>query len=291
MRHVGQKSISEVLNKLLTQIDPDYLEDSIQEKQQSVIEKIIAQLGPDQGEENNLNASSIIQDLFDYKDNLFYNILCQKENLRQIGEYACAEMQESTKASKTCSLSVLCQILHNHIEQLKKKDSAKQEKANTEANNEDDDMIVQQNSDDDKEEDESQNPNSVAVHSKNLEEVLINFIPNIENILKHDHPGETMVGSVSETAFVPLGQQRLRTVELVLKMIQLKNENIQNTLVRSLVFCNIIHLVKHFPWNNFLQLKVINMFTEVIENSDNQEFRKNFLDSSGIGKAVVEMSG
>jgi hypothetical protein len=92
VRHVGQKSISEVLNKLLTQIDPDYLEDSIQEKQQSVIEKIIAQLGPDQGEENNLNASSIIQDLFDYKDNLFYNILCQKENLRQIGEYACAEM-------------------------------------------------------------------------------------------------------------------------------------------------------------------------------------------------------
>lgn len=42
VKHCGQKSISEVLNKLLTQIDPDYLEDSIQEKQQSVIEKIIS---------------------------------------------------------------------------------------------------------------------------------------------------------------------------------------------------------------------------------------------------------
>jgi hypothetical protein len=33
VRHVGQKSISEVINKLLTQIDPDYLEDNILEKQ------------------------------------------------------------------------------------------------------------------------------------------------------------------------------------------------------------------------------------------------------------------
>ena len=33
-------------------------------------------------EENNLNAASIIQDLFDYKDNLFYNIMCKKENLQ-----------------------------------------------------------------------------------------------------------------------------------------------------------------------------------------------------------------
>lgn len=73
-------------------------------------------------------------------------------------------------------------------------------------------------------------------------------------------------------------------------MIQLKSEPILKALTKSLVICNIIHLVKNFPWNNFLQLKVINMFTEVIENSENQEFRKEFLESSGIGRAVVEMS-
>jgi hypothetical protein len=266
------------------------LEDSIQEKQQSVIEKIISQLGPEMSEENNLNASSIIQDLFDYKDNLFYNIMCRKENLQQIASFACAATTASTKSSKTCSLSVLCQILHNHIEQMKKKDTAKAEKATPEANGDDDDMVQQNASDDEKEEDEGQNPNSVASHAKILEEVLVPLIPEIETIVRHDHEGEATVGSVSETPFVPLGQQRLRTVELVLKMIQLKSEPILTSLTQSLVICNIIHLVKNFPWNNFLQLKVINMFTEVIENSENQEFRKNFLESSGIGRAVVEMS-
>ena len=242
-------------------------------------------------EENNLNASSIIQDLFDYKDNLFYNIMCKKQNLQQIASFACASMSASTKASKTCSLSVLCQILHNHIEQMKKKDTAKQEKTEAgEAENEDDDMVQQNASDEDKEEDESKNPNSVAAHSKILDEVLVPLISDIEAIVHYEHPGETIVGSVSETAFVPLGQQRLRTVELVLKMIQLKSELILSSLTKSLVICNIIHLVKNFPWNNFLQLKVINMFTEVIENSENQEFRKEFLESSGIGRAVVEMS-
>jgi len=51
-----------------------------------------------------------------------------------------------------------------------------------------------------------------------------------------------------------------------------------------------MELVKTYQWNNFLQLKVINICTEVIENSDNAEFRKQFLTSSGIAKALVEMS-
>jgi hypothetical protein len=46
-----------------------------------VIEKLISQLGPELGEENNLNGCSIITDLFDSKEQLFYNILCKKENL------------------------------------------------------------------------------------------------------------------------------------------------------------------------------------------------------------------
>jgi hypothetical protein len=47
--------------------------------------------------------------------------------------------------------------------------------------------------------------------------------------------------------------------------------------------------VKKFPWNNFLQLKVINIFTEILENQDNQDFIKAFLASSKVGPAIVEM--
>lgn len=135
--HVGQKSISEVLNKLMTQIDHDFMVNQIQEKQQKVVEKLISHLGPDKDEENNLNASTIIQDMFETKE--FFNILVKKEIFNKIVEYAIAPMNESTKASKTCSLTVLNQILSHHIEKLKKKDANKDDK---ETNNDDDDMIV-----------------------------------------------------------------------------------------------------------------------------------------------------
>lgn len=115
----------------------------IQEKQQKVVEQLIGHLGPDKDEENNLNACTIIQDMFETKE--FFNILVKKENFSKIVDFAIAPMNESTKASKTSSLNVLNQILANHIEKLKKKDGNKDEKDN---NNDDDDMIVQQNSDD-----------------------------------------------------------------------------------------------------------------------------------------------
>lgn len=54
---------------------------------------------------------------------------------------------------------------------------------------------------------------------------------------------------------------------------------------------NILELVKAYPWNNFLQLKVMNLFTEVIEKSDNEVFRKEFLNTSGISSALIEMGG
>jgi len=70
----------------------------------------------------------------------------------------------------------------------------------------------------------------------------------------------------------------------------MKKEVLYQPLGRSKIFGNIIELVKQYPWNNFLQLKVINLFTEVIDNCENVQFRKDFFDSSGIGKALVEMS-
>jgi peroxiredoxin family protein len=105
VRHVGQKSISEILNKLLTQIDQDFMQEKIQQKQQSVVEKLIDHLGADKDEENNLNACAILQDMFEIKE--FFNILVRKDNFERIRNLATAGMTESTKSSKTCSLSVL----------------------------------------------------------------------------------------------------------------------------------------------------------------------------------------
>ena len=63
LKHVYQKSISEVLNKLLTQIDSDFEPEimaEIKAKQQLAVAKLIDQLGPDVSDEHNLNGCTII---------------------------------------------------------------------------------------------------------------------------------------------------------------------------------------------------------------------------------------
>ena len=117
MKHVYQKSISEVINKLLTNLDTDHEPEVLSEikaKQRMAITILIGSLGPEKSEEHNLNACSIIQDMFEIKE--FYNQICEKENLTKIVDFALASMSESTKPSKCCSLTILNQIVLNNIE-------------------------------------------------------------------------------------------------------------------------------------------------------------------------------
>jgi len=58
---------------------------------------------------------------------------------------------------------------------------------------------------------------------------------------------------------------------------------------RSTIFGNIMVLVQKYPWNNFMQLKVIAMCDEVLENCGDEQFKKDFLESSGIAKSIVAM--
>jgi len=247
-----------------------------------VVENLIAHLGPEKHEENNLNASTIIQDVFEQKE--FFNIICQKENLKAIADFASKPLDESTRASKTAALTVLCGIVGHHIEKAKKsgkKDDSKPE------NDDDDDMIVQQNSDDEKE--DEQEPSSIALQAAVISEVLAEIIPDLVQVLKSTTVGDMTTTSVQDGEYVPLGQQRLWTVELVLKMIQLKKDTLNFAIAASDIPKNTIGLVKEFPWNNFLQLKVINIFTEVLELNDNVAFTKEFLESSTIAASIVDM--
>lgn len=108
LKHVYQKSISEILNKLLTLIDTDHdaeIVAQIKSKQNGAVGALIDALSPEKTEEHNLNASAIILDLFEVKD--FYNLILSKENLTRITDYALAGMNESNKYSKVSSLTVL----------------------------------------------------------------------------------------------------------------------------------------------------------------------------------------
>ena len=208
LKHVYQRSISEILNKLLTQIDMNdgeyeaEVRAQIAEKQKMAVGKLIDTLGPDYTEEHNLNSRTIIMDMFESKE--YYNIICNRENLNKIINFSTQGILESTKASKMCSLIVLNQIVVSNIEKQKKKNKTDTDKAE---NHDEDDDVVQQNSDDENGEDlESTNPNSHTVQTNNLVEMLKGKVDEITKVLQSDHDLPKIGTSVSEETYVPLGQ-------------------------------------------------------------------------------------
>jgi len=66
---------------------------------------------------------------------------------------------------------------------------------------------------------------------------------------------------------VPLGQLRLRLVELILGLIQVNNTGINRALAESDIFRKISDLVRLFPWNNFLQLTVIEIYQDILDGA------------------------
>ena len=97
--------------------------------------------------------------MFESKE--FFNILCQKENLQTIVDFATVGFEEGSKSSKTSSLQILNQIITSLNDKTKKGGKTAQKKE-LNIDEDDDDMIVQQKSDDEDEENESNpNPNTV----------------------------------------------------------------------------------------------------------------------------------
>jgi hypothetical protein len=54
--------------------------------------------------------------------------------------------------------------------------------------------------------------------------------------------------------------------------MKLGNENILTALAQTNFFEQLSHLLEKYSWNNFLQLKAISIFDEILDNS-NTEFR------------------
>jgi len=95
--HVYQKSISEVLNKLLVQFDSEYepeIQTMIKVKQQTAVAKLVDKLGPSFTEEDNMNASTILQDLIEKKE--FFTMICKRELMAKIVDYSTALISESS---------------------------------------------------------------------------------------------------------------------------------------------------------------------------------------------------
>jgi hypothetical protein len=69
----------------------------------------------------------------------------------------------------------------------------------------------------------------------------------------------------------------------------LNKKVILDNLAESDVFAQISKLVEVYPWNNFLQLKVQNIYEEIFE-STNTEFRAKVLNNSNIAQTLIRLS-
>ena len=73
-------------------------------------------------------------------------------------------------------------------------------------------------------------------------------------------------------------------------MIKLNKEPILEKIGESNFFRKVSAILEKYPWNNFLQLKLIALYEELLEGQVNERFRKVALDSSNLAQTLINLS-
>ena len=243
----------------------------IETKQQESVVTLIQKLGPQAMEEDNLNACSIIQDMLEIKE--FYAILSKKANMQQIIEYAFTHEQRNCN-SQNAALGVLNTLVQLYHEKHKNGEGRKQ----GDGNNEDEDDIIIQQSDEEDEEGKNAFIDLLKQVAKNITQYLEEAVPKVE-----------IPNSYESRTLLPLGPLRLKIVELVHLLLKLNKTPIIEALADTEIFSKVSDLVKQYPWNNFLQLKTISIYEEVLDTIDDKT-RGVILKKSNIGQTILKLA-
>lgn len=239
--HVYQKSIAELLFKLLNVHDIDQSDELGKEiaiKQAYAIDKLIDKLRPEATEEDHLNGSSILSDVLDTKN--YYQLICQRQNIQRIVDFALPE--QTNHSSQNAALLVLSALVQAYHDRSQKRGNF---------NNDEDDVTTGA-------EDAADSP---------LVSVLTN---NLEKFATHlSLPGAApsfQIETSYEKTITPLGHLRVRLIELVVQLVKLGSDSILEKLLETDIFAEITRLTEAYPFNNFLQLKVQALFEDIFEN-------------------------
>ena len=146
------------------------------------------------------------------------------------------------------------------------------------SDNDEDEDVNLQNSDEDEEEAGGESP---------LLEIIRQNVPKLEEYLASAKPRNEIGGSYIGTNFLPLGSLRLRLVELVYLLLKLNKTPVYEMIATSNILHNILELLINYPWNNFLQLKVVSIFEEILENCGTPANREALLKKSGIVETLI----
>lgn len=119
-------------------------------------------------------------------------------------------------------------------------------------------------------------------------EILKTVAKNISSYLDESTPQESLISQIDSRSVVPLGSLRLRIIELVHLLLKLNKAPIIEALGETDIFSKISELVEAYPWNNFLQLKAIAIYEEVLDTIDERS-RAAILRRSKIGETILKL--
>ena len=98
--------------------------------------------------------------------------------------------------------------------------------------------------------------------------MLIASLPQLVDLLDSARvPHQSLeMTSFSNEAQKSLGGVRLKIIECLYLMFKLRKADMNEALSQSQALTKISQLVIDYPWNNFLQLKVINIYETIMDD-------------------------
>ena len=88
-------------------------------------------------------------------------------------------------------------------------------------------------------------------------------------------------------AVQPLGQERLKSVELLYQIVRVGKTSVLDILAENNIIKQLFVLIEKHTWNNFLQLRTQQIFEEILEGDASNQLKLKFLESSGAIDALV----
>jgi len=119
--------------------------------------------------------------------------------------------------------------------------------------------------DDEDEETVQQEAEEDSEDTDSLIEVMASHVPRIVGYLSVTNQG-TLSTSYEED-IVPLGSLRLKIIDLAAQILKLNKDVSTAAIANSNFFEQLSGLIETYPWNNFLQLKTIGIYEELLENA------------------------
>ena len=87
-----------------------------------------------------------------------------------------------------------------------------------------------------------------------------------------------------------MGMLKLRAIELLSQLISLRKTQINEKLHESKVCKTLMKLVHEHPWNNFIQLKIHQVFEDFLESENTAEQKLAFIRDSEVVELLLLMS-